>query len=64
MLNFKRYQPFLNRVLIKRIEPITKTKGGILIPESQAKEVNYGTVITTGPGITFPNGTTRDTQVS
>ena len=35
MLNFKRFAPFANRVLIRRAEAVTKTKGGILLPEKQ-----------------------------
>ena len=43
MLKFARYAPSLNRVLIKRVEPITKSKGGIILSEKQ--ELNYGTVV-------------------
>lgn len=39
MLKFKKYVPFANRVLIRRAEPATKSKGGIIIPESQQSEV-------------------------
>ena len=50
MFAFKRLQPLLNRVVIKKVEPITKTKGGILLPEASTTQLNYGTVIETGPG--------------
>ena len=63
MLNFRRYQPFLNRVLVKRVEPITKTKGGILLQESKGMELNYGTVVAAGPGLTLSNGQTRPNAV-
>lgn len=63
MLNFKRYVPFANRVLIKRAEPITKTKGGILLPEMNQQEVNFGEVVATGPGLTLTNGVLRATAV-
>lgn len=33
MLHFKRYLPFANRVLVKRAEALTKSKGGIILPE-------------------------------
>jgi chaperonin GroES len=51
MLNFKKYIPFANRVLIKRAEAITKTKGGILLTDSSKSEVNFGEVVATGPGL-------------
>ena len=37
MLNFKKFAPFMNRVLVKRVEPITKTKGGVLLPEAKGE---------------------------
>jgi chaperonin GroES len=63
MLNFKRYVPFANRVLIRRAETVTKTKGGILLPEQQQQETQYGEVLATGPGLQFTNGTVRPTNV-
>jgi chaperonin GroES len=63
MLNFKRYVPFANRVLIKRAEAVTKTRGGILLPEQAKTEVQQGEVISTGPGLTLNNGILRETQV-
>ena len=62
-LKFAKYSPFMNRVLIKRFEPVTKSKGGVLLPESKAHETNYGTVVAAGPGYTFPNGVKRDNAV-
>jgi len=63
MIHFKKFSPFLNRVLIKRVEPITKTKSGIILSEKTAEQLNYGTVVATGPGLTFDNGTKRGTLV-
>lgn len=62
MIGFKRLQPLLNRVLIKKVEPVTKTKGGILLPESKAEQLNYGTVIEAGPG-RHESGVFRETNV-
>ena len=64
MLKFKKYVPFANRVLIRRSDPITKTKGGILIPEAHQSEVNFGEVLAAGPGLTFTNGVQRPTAVA
>lgn len=64
MLNFKKFVPFANRVLVRRADPLTKTKGGILIPEAQQSEVNFGEIVATGPGLTLNNGVQRAMPVS
>lgn len=46
--SFKRLIPALNRVLIKKVEPLNKSKGGIIL--QQAEKVNLGEVVETGPG--------------
>lgn len=46
----KRLMPLLDRVLIKRHDAITKTKGGIVIPEKAQSKVLRGTVVAVGPG--------------
>merc|ERR1719473_264742 len=46
----KRLIPLLDRVLVQRIEPPTKTIGGILLPESTQSKLNEGVVIACGPG--------------
>ena len=61
MLNFKRFTSFGNRVLVKRAEALTKSKGGILLQNTQ--EVQYGEVVQTGPGLSFANGVLRPTAV-
>ena len=63
MIHFKKFAPFVNRVLIKRVEPITKTKSGIILSEKAQEQLNYGTVVATGPGLTFNNGTSRPNLV-
>ena len=50
MIGFKKIKLLMNRVLVKKVEPITKTKGGILIPEKSAEQLSYGTVVEVGPG--------------
>jgi len=46
----RRLIPLLDRVLVKRIEPPTKSIGGVLLPESTKTKLNEGIVIATGPG--------------
>ena len=39
-----------DRILIQRAEAVTKTKGGIVIPEKAQEKVLKGTVVAVGPG--------------
>ncbi|XP_028776641.1 10 kDa chaperonin, mitochondrial [Neltuma alba] len=45
----KRLIPTLNRVLIEKIVPPSKTTAGILLPEKSSK-LNSGKVVAVGPG--------------
>lgn len=42
--------PLFDRVLIQRAEAVTKTKGGIVLPEKAQAKVLQGTVVAIGPG--------------
>jgi chaperonin GroES len=63
MIAFKKLRPLMNRVLIKKAEPLTKTKGGILLPESKQEQLNFGVVVAVGPGKTLDNGQVRPCTV-
>jgi chaperonin GroES len=43
-------RPLNDRLLVKRLEEITKTAGGIIIPDSAKEKPAEGTVIAVGPG--------------
>jgi co-chaperonin GroES (HSP10) len=43
MSAFKRVLPLLNRIVIRKLEPQTKTTSGIII--NKAESANYGVVI-------------------
>ncbi|XP_008786859.1 10 kDa chaperonin, mitochondrial-like [Phoenix dactylifera] len=45
----KRLIPSLNRVLVEKIVPPSKTNAGILLPEKTTK-LNSGKVVAVGPG--------------
>lgn len=47
-MSFKRVIPLLNRIVVRKIEPQTKTTSGIIInkPDTQT----YGVVLEAGPG--------------
>ena len=50
-------KPLQDRVLIKRVEEETKTKGGIIIPDSAKEKPQEGLVVAVGPGKVTDNGT-------
>ena len=54
MSSFKKIIPVLNRIVVRKIEPQTKTASGIIVqkPEKQ----NYGVVLEVGPGAFDQNG--------
>ncbi|CAH0557939.1 unnamed protein product [Brassicogethes aeneus] len=52
----KKLIPLFDRVLIKKAEAITKTKGGIVIPEKAQTKVLEGIVMAVGPGTRTQNG--------
>lgn len=54
MSSFKRILPLLNRIVVRKIEPQTKTTSGIII--NKAESVNYGVVVEAGPGNFDSNG--------
>ncbi|XP_065020034.1 10 kDa chaperonin, mitochondrial-like [Musa acuminata AAA Group] len=51
----KRLIPSLNRILVEKIVPPSKTSAGILLPEKTTK-LNSGKVVVVGPGFHCSNG--------
>lgn len=49
-------KPLEDRVLIKPLDPETKTASGIYLPESAKERPMQGKVIATGPGKLLENG--------
>ena len=44
------FRPLGDRVLIKRVEEESKTKGGIIIPDTAKEQPMEGEVVAVGPG--------------
>lgn len=42
--------PLFDRVLVRKAETVTKTAGGIVIPEKAQSKVLKGTIVAAGPG--------------
>ena len=51
-----KFRPLGDRVLVKRVEEETKTKGGIIIPDSAKEKPQEGEIIAAGPGARDENG--------
>ena len=64
MLAFKTLRPLLNRVVVRKAEAISKTKGGIILTSGKEEKLNQGTILAVGPGKTLENGSVRKTMVN
>jgi chaperonin GroES len=51
-----KFRPLHDRVVVKRLEEDTKTKGGIIIPDTAAEKPQTGKVVAVGPGARGEDG--------
>ena len=51
------FHPLGDRVVIKRVDEETKTKGGIIIPDTAKEKPQEGEVLAVGNGKILENGT-------
>jgi chaperonin GroES len=56
-------RPLSDRILVKRVESETKTKGGLYIPDSAKEKPTEATVVAVGPGKVRDDGTRRELSV-
>ena len=56
-------RPLHDRVVIRRMEEETTTKGGIVLPDTATEKPSRGEVIAAGPGKTLDNGDVRKLEV-
>ena len=45
-----KFRPLHDRVVVKRVEEDTKSKGGIIIPDTAQEKPQQGKVVAVGPG--------------
>jgi chaperonin GroES len=57
------FQPLGDRIVIKPLEPETKTKGGIVLPDTVKEKPQEGKVVAVGRGKTLENGTVHKSEV-
>jgi len=50
-------RPLGDKILVKRVEAETKTKSGIVLPDSAKEKPKRGTVLAVGDGKRLDNGT-------
>jgi chaperonin GroES len=50
------FRPLHDRILVRRVESDTKTKGGIIIPDTAQEKPQEGEVIAVGPGVRNDKG--------
>jgi chaperonin GroES len=48
--NLMKFRPLHDRVVVRRVEEDTKTKGGIIIPDTAQEKPMQGEIIAVGPG--------------
>tara|TARA_R110000868_G_scaffold44392_1_gene148337 strand:- start:1319 stop:1606 length:288 start_codon:yes stop_codon:yes gene_type:complete len=51
-----KFRPLHDRVLVKRVDSDTKTKGGIIIPDTAQEKPMEGKVIAVGSGVRGEDG--------
>ncbi|NYZ14643.1 co-chaperone GroES [Azospirillum sp. RWY-5-1] len=51
-----KFRPLHDRVVVKRLESDTKTKGGIIIPDTAKEKPQEGQIIAVGPGARDESG--------
>ena len=54
-----KFRPLHDRVVVRRIDPEAKTKGGIIIPDTAKEKPQEGEVLAVGPGRFDDAGTKR-----
>ena len=58
-----KFRPLHDRVVVKRVEEETKTKGGIIIPDTAKEKPQEGEVIAVGPGARDESGKVQPLDV-
>lgn len=56
-------KPLGDRVVIKPLEPETKSKGGIVLPDTAKEKPQEGKVVAVGKGKVLDNGTVQAPEV-
>lgn len=55
--------PLGNRILIRRADAVTKSAGGIVLPDNAKEKPREGEVLAVGPGIVTDEGYRKEMEV-
>jgi chaperonin GroES len=55
--------PLYDRILVKRVEEASRSRGGLFLPESAKEKPREGIVLSVGQGKLLDDGTVRALQV-
>jgi chaperonin GroES len=58
-----KFRPLHDRVVVERVEEDTKTKGGIIIPDTAQEKPMQGKITAVGPGARDENGKVQPLDV-
>jgi chaperonin GroES len=58
-----KFRPLHDRVVVRRVEEDTKTKGGIIIPDTAQEKPMQGEVLAVGPGARDESGKVQPLDV-
>jgi chaperonin GroES len=58
-----KFRPLHDRVVVRRIEEDTRTKGGIIIPDTAKEKPQQGEVVAVGPGARDEKGVVQPLDV-
>ncbi|UCE87213.1 MAG: co-chaperone GroES [Deltaproteobacteria bacterium] len=56
-------RPLQDRIIVKRVEEESKSKGGIIIPDTAKEKPQEGKVIAVGKGKVLEDGTVRPLEI-
>jgi chaperonin GroES len=62
-VNLMAIRPLQDRILLRRVEEESKTKGGIIIPDTAKEKPMEGIIVAAGPGAVLKNGKRREPNV-
>jgi chaperonin GroES len=57
-------KPLGDRIVVKRLEAASMTKGGIVLPDSAKEKPKEGEIMAVGPGKTLESGEVQAPQVN
>ena len=57
------FRPLHDRVLVRRVEEVTKTAGGIIIPDTAQEKPSEGVIVAVGSGVRAEDGTVTPLDV-